>query len=109
DDALLGGPRGGERGDDVVAQALQKAPHRRLEELILAAEIVMDDAGGDAGLAADALDRGVGQPVAPDRHDGRVDQLAAADRLHSDFWHAVSRLPPRFRVKTVAYFNWTVN
>jgi hypothetical protein len=89
DDALFGGARRGKRGDDVVAQPLQQAPHRRLEQLILAAEIMMDDARGDTRLAADALDRGVGQSVAADRHDGRVDQLAAADRLHSDFWHAL--------------------
>jgi len=69
------------------AQIALDMPHGCLEQPVLAGEIVADDAGGDARTLGDSRDRGIGQTRFIDRFQRCLNELAAADGLHTQFRH----------------------
>jgi len=67
-----------ELGLDRLARVLDDQIDGGDQQIFLRVEVVMDQAGGYAGVAGDALHRGVGEPVLHDRGAQAVDDLPAA-------------------------------
>src|SRR5699024_7521743 len=65
--------------------------HCGFEQIILAAEIVVDDARCDAGGLADARNRGAGEAVFAHAADGGQNELTAADGLHAELGQGLLR------------------
>ena len=82
-----------------TAEFGQQMPHRRLQQFVLGAEIVMGERRGHAGPPGDLGHGHVKRAALADRRDRRVDQRLAAQWLHSDFGHVV----PDFCAENIFY------
>ena len=71
--------------EQALAQHLHDGRHalgdERVEQLLLAAEVVVDESGGDAGLQRDAAQARGGDAVGGEARDGRVEQPLALVRF----------------------------
>src|SRR3954470_17320066 len=95
--------------DHLLPQLLQQSSHGRLKEIVLAAEIVVNDTGRDSRFLADPGYRGVSITIPADRRYRGFDQLLSADRLHPDFRHAQVPHHLVYQMVRVSFFNWTFN
>lgn len=75
---LAPGRMGRDRLGEALAALLGDQPRGKGEQLVAVAEVVLDDAGGEAGLARDLAQRGALDAVAADDAPGRLGDLLAA-------------------------------
>ena len=93
-----------QRAHRVAAEIGEQMPHRRLQQLLLGAEIMMRQRRGHAGAAGDVGHGDVERAALADRRDRRVDQRAAAQRFHSDLRHIEASRPAR-----LFFIDWSIN
>gem|GEM_PF-3706350 len=88
---LFGGSRLAKAVDDTLTQLFQHIAHGRFQEVVFVLEVMMDDARRYAGPRRDPRYGGLCKTHLADRLadrlDGCVNQLATADRSHSQFRH----------------------
>ena len=77
--------------DHRIAEVDRQLAHGGFQQLALVLEIMVHDAGGDAGRGGDARDAGLREADIVDRGDGRLDQLPTPDLFHPD----LGQEPPR--------------
>jgi hypothetical protein len=71
----------------VAAQFGQQMAHGGEQQVVLAVEVVMHDAGRHPGARGNPRNGGFRIAVVMQRADGGCDELVPADRTHADLWH----------------------
>jgi len=79
--------------DRFAPQYFEEGPHGGGKQVVLVPEIMVNNAGRDAGPGGNARDRGIGKSMVVNRGDRRVDKLFPADRSHAELGHPVLLTP----------------
>src|SRR5688572_15086955 len=87
--ALPGGRRPAHPGDHILHKNAVVEAHHGIEDLVLALEVIGEDARRHAGLLADARGGEALKPFAQENTMRGLDELGAADFVDS-LWHGAS-------------------